>query len=151
MVRFQDVYRLMDVKMGLGSSIGMASGISMSLMKSGEGKQVVAISGDSSFTHSNYNGLVDAVRVGASILVLILDNQTTALSGGQPHPASGVSARGEPRQAVDLRALALESGAGVVEVVDIKRGNDLMHALEKGLRSTGVRVIIAQGRCPGCP
>jgi indolepyruvate ferredoxin oxidoreductase alpha subunit len=151
MVRFQDAYGLMDVKMGLGSSIGMASGISMSLMKSGEGKQVVAISGDSSFTHSNFNGLVDAVRVGASILVLILDNQTTALSGGQPNPASGVSARGEPRQAVDLRALALESGAGVVEVVDIKRGNDLMHALEKGLRSTGVRVIIAQGRCPGCP
>jgi len=156
MVRAQlPPYELMDVKHSLGSSIGMAAGIALSQTsagsvepsKRGTGKRVVALCGDSGFLHSGFGGLVDATRVGATMLVLILDNGTTALSGGQPHPASRVDARGRPRRAVDLAALAREAGAGMVRLVDLDRGEDIRAAIEMGMSFDGVAVVIARGRC----
>jgi indolepyruvate ferredoxin oxidoreductase alpha subunit len=157
-------YELLDVKISLGSSIGIAAGIALSLSRpacpecgrrepveesqGGVGKRVVALCGDSSFLHSGFNGLVDATRTDAKMLVLILDNGTTALSGGQPHPASRTDARGRPRRAVDLTALARETGAGLVRVIDLDHGEDIRAAIEMGMGFDGVAVVIARGRCP---
>jgi indolepyruvate ferredoxin oxidoreductase alpha subunit len=165
MVRAQlPPYELLDVKNSLGSSIAMAAGIALSLrcpepiertcpeLAEGSerhaGKRVVALCGDSGFLHSGLYGLVDAARVGAPLLVLILDNGTTALSGGQPHPASSVDARGRPQRAVDLAGLAREAGAGMVCVVDLDRGQGIQSAIEMGMNFDGVAVVIARGRCP---
>ncbi|MFQ6100375.1 MAG: thiamine pyrophosphate-dependent enzyme [Anaerolineae bacterium] len=148
MVRAQlPPYELLDVKHSLGSSIGVAAGIALSQTKGNTGKRVIALCGDSSFLHSGFNGLVDAARVGVRMLVLLLDNGTTALSGGQPHPASRVDARGKPRRAVDLAALAREAGAGEVRVVDLDRGKDVRAAIEAGMHFDGLAVVIARGRC----
>lgn len=154
MVRAQSPpYELMDVKNSLGSSIGMAAGVALSPMKGGVKKRVIALCGDSGFLHSGFSGLVDAARAGATMLVLILDNGTTALSGGQPHPASRVDARGRPRHAVDLAALAREAGVGTVHVVDLDHGkdDDIRGAIETGMNFDGVAVVIARGRCPRWP
>jgi indolepyruvate ferredoxin oxidoreductase alpha subunit len=173
MVRAQlPPYELLDVKISLGSSIGMSLGSSIGMAagialdqrrldpvagshpepvegsKRGKGRQVVALCGDSSFLHSGFSGLVDATRVGARMLVLMLDNGTTALSGGQPHPASRTDARGRPRRAVDLAALAREAGADMVQVVDLDHGGDIRAAIEMGMDFDGVAVVIARGQCP---
>jgi indolepyruvate ferredoxin oxidoreductase alpha subunit len=149
MVRAQlPPYRLMDVKNSLGSSIGMATGVSLGLEQRGERKRVVALVGDSSFLHSGFAGLVDAARVGATMMVLLLDNGTTALSGGQPHPASQADARGGPQRGVDLAALARDAGAEEVLVVDLDRGEGIRPAIERGMNTDGVAVVIARGRCP---
>jgi indolepyruvate ferredoxin oxidoreductase alpha subunit len=149
MVRAQPPpHRLMDVKNSLGSSIGMAAGVALSLEQREERKRVVALVGDSGFLHSGFAGLVDATRVGATMMVLLLDNGTTALSGGQPHPASRTDARGRPQRSVDLAALARDAGAGEVLVVDLDRGEGIRPALERGMNTDGVAVVIARGRCP---
>jgi indolepyruvate ferredoxin oxidoreductase alpha subunit len=149
MVRAQlPPYELLDVKNSLGSSIGMAAGLALSQDKSPGGKRVVALCGDSGFLHTGFGGLVDAVRVGATMSVLILDNGTTALSGGQPHPASRRDARGRPRRAVDLAGLAREAGVDRVQVVDLDRGEEVRPAIESGMRVDGVSVVIARGQCP---
>jgi indolepyruvate ferredoxin oxidoreductase alpha subunit len=148
MVRSQlPPYELMDVKNSLGSSIAMAAGLALSQANDGVGKRVVALCGDSGFLHSGLSGLVDAARVGVPMLVLILDNGTTALSGGQPHPASGVDTRGRPRRTVDLAGLARQAGAGMVQVVDLDGGEEVRPAIEKGMRADGPAVVIARGRC----
>jgi indolepyruvate ferredoxin oxidoreductase alpha subunit len=149
MVRAQlPPYELLDVKTSLGSSIGMATGIALSMSGSSTGKQVITLCGDSAFLHSGFSGLVDATRVGARMLVLILDNGTTALSGGQPHPASRADARGRPQRAVDLAALARGAGAGMVKVIDLDRGEDIRAAIEMGIDFDRVAVVIARGQCP---
>jgi indolepyruvate ferredoxin oxidoreductase alpha subunit len=150
-------YELMDVKHSLGASIGMAAGIALSARLALQGappawseemdRRIIALCGDSGFLHSGFSGLVDAARLGVSMMVLILDNGTTALSGGQPHPASPVGARGEPRRAVDLAALAREAGADVVLTVDLDEGGDVHAALKAGVDSEGLVVVIARGRC----
>lgn len=115
------------------------------------GKRVITLCGDSAFLHSGLNGLLDAVRIEVKMLVLILDNGTTALSGGQPHPATQMDARGKPRLAVDLVALARDTGAGFVHMVDLDQGEDIRDAIETGICFNGVAVIIARGRCPKWP
>jgi indolepyruvate ferredoxin oxidoreductase, alpha subunit len=141
-------YELLDVKTSLGSSIGMATGIALTLAKHHEKKRVVALCGDSSFLHSDLNALLDASRVGVSMLVLILDNGTTALSGGQPHPASPRDARGKSRPAVDMAALARASGVRNVETIAVDAIDRLKSSIESGLKAEGVSVIIASGPCP---
>jgi len=138
---------LLDVKHSLGSGIGIAAGMALSQARGGTGRRVVALCGDSGLLHSGFNGLVDAAQAGVRMLVLILDNGTTALSGGQPHPASGADARGRPRPKVDLAALAREAGAGVVEAVDLDAGEDVRAAIERAVGFDGLAVVIARGLC----
>jgi len=149
MVRGQlQPYDLLDVKTSLGSSIGMGTGIALTMAKHHENKRIVALCGDSSFLHSDVNALMDAARAGVNLLVLILDNGITALSGGQPHPGSPRDARGNPRSAVDMAALARASGANRVETVPVHSKDRLKAAIETGLKAEGISVIIASGPCP---
>jgi len=143
-------YEIMDVKHSLGSSIGIASGIALGLIGRGEGRRVVALCGDSGFLHSGLAGLVDAARMGVPVLIIILDNGLTALSGGQPHPASSVDARGAPQRAVDLVEMARISGVGELWEVDLDRGEDIRSAIARGMDYRGTGVIIARGRCIQC-
>jgi indolepyruvate ferredoxin oxidoreductase alpha subunit len=82
------------------------------------------------------------------MLVLILDNGTTALSGGQPHPASPRDARGKPRSAVDMAALIRGIGVSIVETIAVHSKDRLKAAIETGLKAEGLSVIVASGPCP---
>lgn len=148
MVRAQQPpYELMDVKNSLGSGIGMAVGIALGLSKQGDEKEVVALCGDSGLLHTGLQGLVDAVQLGINLTVLILDNGTTALSGGQPHPGSRVDARGNPRPQIDLEEMVRATGVHSVQVVDLDHNDEIQPAIEKGISSEGVSVVIARGEC----
>ncbi|PKO97945.1 MAG: indolepyruvate ferredoxin oxidoreductase [Bacteroidetes bacterium HGW-Bacteroidetes-9] len=68
----------------MGASITMAKGAAdAGLIPS------VAVIGDSTFTHSGITGLLDAVNDKSSITVVILDNGTTGMTGGQDSAAVG--------------------------------------------------------------
>jgi indolepyruvate ferredoxin oxidoreductase alpha subunit len=141
----------MDVKTSLGASISIAAGISRTFIKQNINKRVIALSGDSSFLHTNFFGLVDAVRIGAQMLILILDNNTTALSGRQPHPGTRIHDQAAANQPLEISDLAIQAGANLVQIVDLDRDDDLRPVLDRGLKAQGVNVIIARGECPGCP
>ncbi len=151
MVRGQNHYDLMDVKTSLGASISIAAGISSSFIRQNIQKRVIALSGDSGFLHTNFQGLVDAVQLDAQMLVLILDNNTTALSGGQPHPGTRGHEQDGSHHPVEIADLAAQSGVTSVQIVDIDGGIDLRPAIRASLETEGISVIIARGECPGCP
>ncbi len=145
MVRAQlPPWELLDVKYGMGSSIGLAAG----LARTGITQRIVALSGDSAFLHSGLGELIDAVQAGVSFLVVILANETTALSGGQPHPATAHDAVGQPRQPIDLVALVRAAGTDLVRLVDPEDAQATQVALEEGLASSRLAVVIAQRACP---
>lgn len=156
MVRAQALpLELLDVKTSLGSSVSMAAGIALNQLETestaahqfGERRKVIALSGDSGFFHSGCLALIDAVRLEADLLVIILDNGSAALSGGQPHAGTAAALRGKPRRAVSVKGLADQSGAPLVSVVETEDGGDLLNAFQRGLQSDGVAVVIAQGTC----
>jgi indolepyruvate ferredoxin oxidoreductase alpha subunit len=140
-------FEIMDVKHSLGSSIGIATGIARGFHRRGEGKRVVSLCGDSGFLHSGLAGLMDAARMGVPLLIVILDNGLTALSGGQPHPASVVDARGKPQRSVDLIELVRHCGEVELVEVDIDGGEDIRSAIAGRMLFRGTSVIVARGRC----
>jgi len=145
MVRAQlPPWQILDAKYGMGGSIALAAG----LVRSGLPQKVVALAGDSALLHSGLAGLVDATQAALPLLVVVLDNGTTALSGGQPHPASGHDVHGRARSPVDLAALVAAAGARPVRVVDPEDQQATEAALEEGLAAGGVAVVIARRPCP---
>ena len=58
--------------------------------------------GDSTFFASGLPGLVNAVYNGHDITVCVLDNATTAMTGSQPHPGTGVTLMGPKRQPISI-------------------------------------------------
>jgi indolepyruvate ferredoxin oxidoreductase alpha subunit len=151
MVRGQSHYDLMDVKTSLGASISIAAGISRTLIHRNVQKRVIALSGDSGFLHSNFQGLIDAVQMDAQMLVLILDNNTTALSGGQPHPGSRGRIKDPSVPTIEIKELAESSGAKLVRIVEVDSGDAIRSAIAHNIENKGVSIIIARGDCPGCP
>lgn len=68
----------------MGASITMAKGAADTGLV-----PAVAVIGDSTFTHSGMTGLLDAIISNSPITVMILDNETTAMTGGQNSNARG--------------------------------------------------------------
>ena len=83
--------RSIDTTVCMGASIGNAVGMAAA----GEKKPVVATIGNSTFLHSGIPPLIDAVYNKANVTVVILDNSITAMTGGQDHPGTGRTLRGE--------------------------------------------------------
>jgi indolepyruvate ferredoxin oxidoreductase alpha subunit len=142
-------WEILDVKYAMGSSIGLGAG----LARAGLPQRVVALSGDSALLHSGLGELIDAVQAGVRLLVVVLANETTALSGCQPHPATDRDARGRTRRPVDLDALIRAAGADAVQTVDPEDTPATEAALEDGLAIEGVAVVITRRACPRwqCP
>lgn len=145
MVRTQlPPWELLDAKYGMGSSIGLASGLARTSIP----QRVVALSGDSALLHSGLGELIDAVQAGLDLLVIVLANKTTALSGGQPHPATAHNTRGQPRKPVDLIALIRATGAASVRIVDPEQTQLTKAAFDEGLAADGVAVVVVERACP---
>jgi indolepyruvate ferredoxin oxidoreductase alpha subunit len=130
----------------MGASIGTAFG----LEKAGE-ERVVAVIGDSTFVHAGIPALVDAVYNGSSLTLVILDNSTTGMTGGQPHPASGKALSGAEAHKLDLAQVCRSVGVEFVEIVDTWDRKAIPKALRKAMAHPGPAVVIARGPCMRLP
>ncbi len=138
----------MDTCVAMGSSIGMAIGLARS---GGARGPVVAAIGDSTFLHAGLPALADAAYNDTNITVVILDNGTTAMTGGQTHPAAGATIRGEPARVVDLPALCKALGVEFVRMVDPYDVAATYLALEAAIAWPGVSVVITNRPCVEAP
>jgi indolepyruvate ferredoxin oxidoreductase, alpha subunit len=77
-------YESINSCVDMGASITMAKGAADAGLV-----PAIAVIGDSTFTHSGMTGLLDAVNDKSNITVIILDNATTGMTGGQPSSALG--------------------------------------------------------------
>lgn len=138
-----DPLRGIDTTVAMGSSIGNAIG----MVKAGETKPVVATIGDSTFLHAGLPGLIDAVYNQANLTVLLLDNHITAMTGGQDHPGTGRTLRGEEAPRVDYEALIRAVGVKWVQTVDSYDLAAMHQQLREAINYRGVAVLIANRPC----
>ncbi len=126
----------------MGSSVSAGSGFAKF-----SGKPVLAFIGDSTFFHSGITGLVNAVFNRHNLILVILDNGTTAMTGHQPNPGVVQDVLGDAAVHMDLEAIV--RGCGVEHVAKIKPYNvrATLDALEDAKGKTGVRVLIAEEPC----
>ena len=79
-----DPFDAINTCVDMGASITMAKGAADAGLL-----PVVAVIGDSTFTHSGITGLIDCVKDNSKMMIMILDNETTAMTGGQDSSAFG--------------------------------------------------------------
>jgi indolepyruvate ferredoxin oxidoreductase alpha subunit len=108
--------------------------------------------GDSTFFHAGIPALINAVIQQARIVVVILDNATTAMTGHQPVPHLGLAADGSPAPAVPIAALVRACGvACVVEGSPYDRAafEELLRAAHTHTQAAdgGVAVVISRHPC----
>lgn len=119
----------------MGASITMAKGAAdAGLFPS------VAVIGDSTFTHSGMTGLLDAVNENSNIVVIISDNETTAMTGGQDSQGTG-------------KIESICQGLGVhpehlrVFVPLKKNFEEMKQIIKEEIEYKGVSVIIPRREC----
>jgi indolepyruvate ferredoxin oxidoreductase alpha subunit len=135
-------YEASHTTFNMGASIGTAFG----LERAGK-ERVVAVIGDSTFIHAGIPALIDAVYNSSKITLIILDNSTAGMTGGQPHPASGKSLRGDEAHSLDLEEVSRSVGINHVVKVDTWDRKAVNKALREAIAFKGPSVVIAQGLC----
>ena len=106
-----------------------------------------AFIGDSTFFHTGIPGVINAVYNETDIVLIVLDNSTTAMTGHQPHPGTGKTMMGEISQKVDIAAILQAVG-----VKCIRKANPLhLQEAEKAVREAaafqGVSAVIFESPC----
>ncbi|MDD3880149.1 MAG: indolepyruvate ferredoxin oxidoreductase subunit alpha [Syntrophomonas sp.] len=136
----------MDACVCMGASIGMSLGMEKA---NGEdfARKVVTVIGDSTFVHSGITPLIDVVYNQGTSTVIILDNDTTAMTGHQDHPATGKTIRNLPTRKLDLPALVKAIGIEHVRIVDPLQLDEFRQTLEEELNRREASVIIAKRPC----
>ncbi len=129
----------------MGSGLGIASGYGK-LDRFGFDQPVITVVGDSTFFHAGLPGLINALFNQSDILLLILDNSATAMTGFQPHPGSGRTAMGVPTVPVDLEGLCRVLGTHV-EVADPYDMENTAQTIYRLMRMTGPRVLVMRRKC----
>ncbi|MFA6020952.1 MAG: thiamine pyrophosphate-dependent enzyme [Rhodospirillales bacterium] len=98
-------WKALDTTTCMGASMTMALGLDKGRLPKDADKSVVAVIGDSTFLHMGIQGLLNLVYNKGNATVLILDNHTVGMTGGQDHPGTGKDAYGMPAPKVDFMKL----------------------------------------------
>jgi indolepyruvate ferredoxin oxidoreductase alpha subunit len=106
-----------------------------------------AFIGDSTFFHTGIPGVLNAVYNKADIIVSVLDNSTTAMTGGQPHPGTGRTAMGGGTRKADIYGLLSALGVGDIRRVNAFDLHASASAVERAMSLPGVKAIIFEGEC----
>ncbi|MCR4665830.1 MAG: indolepyruvate ferredoxin oxidoreductase subunit alpha [Desulfovibrio sp.] len=134
--------RTADFLFCMGSSVSGGSGFSKA-----SGKKVVSFIGDSTFFHSGMTGLANAVFNHHSLLLIILDNGTTAMTGHQPNPGMLQESLGEGCTHLDIEQIVRALGVTACKKIAAYNVRGLMKAMTEYSDCDGVRVIIAEEPC----
>jgi len=127
----------------MGGSIGLSNGIA----HTGIDVPIIAYIGDSTFFHAGIPSLIDAAYNGAKITVIVMDNGVTAMTGFQPHPATGFTATGRPAKKISIEEICRACGVEFVEVVDPYDLKGTEETILKALEFPDASVVIARRLC----
>jgi indolepyruvate ferredoxin oxidoreductase alpha subunit len=131
-----------DIMICMGASLGTAQGISKVT-----GVPTIAILGDSTFFHAALPGLVDAVYNNSKVVLAVLDNATTAMTGHQPHPGTGLTGMGSPAEKVSIEKVAEGCGVKYVKVVNPFEMKEASEVLKGALKHSGPSVVVFRAPC----
>lgn len=128
-------FRAIDSCIDMGASITMAKGAADAGVF-----PAVSVIGDSTFTHSGMTGLLDCVNENTNLTIVISDNETTAMTGGQDSAGTG-------------RLESICAGIGVDPahirvMIPLKKNYEEMKAvIREEIEYKGVSVLIPRREC----
>lgn len=107
-----------DTCLDMGAGVTLAEGFYDAFNRDGRMVPIMASIGDSTFLHACLPPLYDAVKNRKRFLLVIMDNSTTAMTGMQPTPQTGVTADGTKTRSVPIEGLVTGLGVDFLRIVD---------------------------------
>jgi len=131
-----------DVLLCMGSNAGTACGFAVST-----GQKIVSFMGDSTFFHAAIPALIDAVHHNHDVVITVLDNRTTAMTGHQPHPGTEFDGMGRPAKMIKVEDVAKGCGVEHIEIVDPNNIKETTAAFKRALDFKGPSFVVSKSPC----
>jgi len=135
-------YKMGDYCISMGSSLGIGCGFSKAT-----NQKVISFIGDSTFFHAGIPPLVNAIHNRDKILLVVMDNRITGMTGGQTNPGVPVDGMGNPAPEVSIEKIARGVGAGLVKTIDPVDLKETEEIFKEALQFEGVAVVITKHPC----
>lgn len=139
-------HNMLSCAFAMGSGIGAAHGLSHAV-QGDRNKAILAYIGDSTFLHAGMPALLNAAYNQSSITVIIADNRTTAMTGGQEHAGTGVTLMGDQHPPVHIPEICRALGVEDIHEVDPYDYEKTVDALKRAIEFEGVSVVIPNQIC----
>ena len=134
---------MVDTCLCMGAGITMAQGFA----HTNADAVCFAFVGDSTFFASGMTGVVNAVYNEADMILCVLDNSTTAMTGHQPHPGTGRNMMGNVVDRVDITKVLEGIGVKSIVTIDPLDLEKSVAAVRQAAEQKGVRAIIFKSPC----
>lgn len=132
-----------DTCLCMGADITIAQGFSIVEPY----KKALAFIGDSTFFASGMTGVANAVYNQHDITIVVLDNATTAMTGSQPHPGTGVTLMGPKSEPISIEMVLRALGVKVITHANPLHLDDAVAAAKEAIEYDGPSAIIYESPC----
>lgn len=132
-----------DTCLCMGAGITMAQGV----VHAEPDTKAFAFVGDSTFFASGITGTVNAFYNQANMVLVVLDNSTTAMTGHQPHPGTGTTMMGEIVEKVSIEKILRAIGIKTVETLNPLDLEESVEAIRRIAEEPGLKAIIFKSPC----
>ena len=132
-----------DTCLCMGADITMAQGFYHNEPE----RKCFSFIGDSTFFASGITGVVNAVYNQSHQVICILDNSTTAMTGHQPHPGTGLTMMGEIVDKISIKKILEAIGVSPIFEVDPFNQEESIKAVKEAAESKGVSAVIFKSPC----
>lgn len=106
-----------------------------------------AFIGDSTFFHTGIPGVINAVYNETDIVLIVLDNSTTAMTGHQPHPGTGRTMMGEISEKISIYNVLTALGVSHVARANPLNLEEAVSAVKTAVEAGGVSAVIFESPC----
>ena len=134
---------MVDTCLCMGAGLNIAQGVG----RIEPDTTCFAFVGDSTFFASAITGVVNAVYNQANMVLIVLDNSTTAMTGHQPHPGTGHTMMGEIVAKVSIEAVLRGIGLTTVETMNPLNLEASVDCVKRVAAEPGVKAIIFKSPC----
>jgi indolepyruvate ferredoxin oxidoreductase alpha subunit len=135
-------YNAADYLLSMGSSIGTSCGFSKATNQS-----IVSFIGDSTFFHAGIPPLINAVHNKDRFVLVILDNRTTAMTGGQSNPGLPVDGMGFESPEISIEQIVKATGVQFLRTINPLSVKKSQETFKEALEFDGVSVVISKYPC----
>ena len=132
-----------DTCLCMGADITMAQGF----YHNEPDRYCFSFIGDSTFFASGITGVVNGVYNQAKQTICVLDNSTTAMTGHQPHPGTGLTMMGEIVEKISIEKILQAIGVSPVITVNPFDQKAAVEAVKTASEAPGVSAIIFKAPC----
>ncbi len=134
---------MVDTCLCMGAGITMAQGLHR-IEPDGVN---FAFIGDSTFFHTGIAGVINAVYNESDIVLIVLDNSTTAMTGHQPHPGTGKTMMGNITDKISIEAVLKAVGVSSVQKANPLNLTEAVNAVNQAVAVKGISAVIFESPC----